>query len=205
MSPLALILAVMVVAAGFYGLSKLSSSTEREIAIPLADGEASRDEVRAALERMGCLVPDGRGRTITGLLSGSLGNWGQEVTVTIGTRRLRVRSCFSTSQIFGGRKNQENVERFRAEWERRAEVRMAAGDPAVRASSEVRAREVARGVVQGGGLTVAAGLALLLIAVLVPTRAGASPGAKLRIVGLALIPLAYGVPRVWAALARRRK
>jgi hypothetical protein len=205
MSPLILILLILVVAVAFYGLSRLSSSTAREVAIPFADGELPRAEVKAALERMGCLASDDGGSAITGLLPGSGGSWGQEVTVKIETGRIRVRSAFSSSQAFGARKNQENVDRFRAEWERRAEVRAAAADPVVQASSEARAREVARNTMWGGGLAVAAGMGLLSIALCVPAREGASPGSKISLVGLALMPLAYGLPRVWAAVARLRK
>jgi hypothetical protein len=193
MPSLMLILLVVVVAAAFYGLTRLASSTAREVVISFGPGEPSGEEVKAALERMGCLVSGDRGRVITGFLSGSGGSWGQEVTVTIDPGRLRVRSCFSNSQVFGARKNQENVDRFRAEWDRRDEFRVAAGDTAVLASTEMRAREVAGDALLGGALAVIAGLALLLIAAFVPSREGASPGGKLRLVGLAMIPLAYGV------------
>lgn len=200
-----LILLALAVAVVFYGLSKLESSTAREGVIPLADGELPRDEVKAALERMGCVLADDGGGVITGLLPGRGGSWGQEVTVRIETGSMRVRSAFSRSQLFGARKNQENVDRFRAEWERRAESRAAAADPVVQASSEARARAVARNTVWGGGLAVAAGLGLLSVALFVPAREGASPGSKVRIVGFALVPLAYGLPRVWAAVARLRR
>jgi hypothetical protein len=202
-TPIAIILLILAFGVVFYGLSRLSSITVREITIPFAEGNPPREEVKAALERMGCVVSDNGSGAVTGLHPGRDFSWGQQVTVTTEPRQLRVRSCFSNSQAFGGEKNQENIDRFRAEWERRADFRAAMADPAVRASSEARAREVARNGAWGGSVAVAAGLALLLLALFVPSEG--SRGSRLKLLGLALLPLAYGLPRVSAALARLRK
>jgi len=52
LSPYILIVVILVVAVAFYGLSRVSSATAREITIPIG-GEPSLDEVKTALERMG--------------------------------------------------------------------------------------------------------------------------------------------------------
>jgi hypothetical protein len=201
-----LLVAMAVVAMALAIFFSRPSRTAREATLPWKGKGFPRAEVKAALERMGCLVSDDGGSALTGLLSDDGPNWGQEVTVTTEPGRLRVRSAFSGSQAFGASKNQENVDRFLVEWERRTEFEAAAADPAVREASELKAREVARNALWGGGLATAAGLALLLFAFLAPSREGYSgASSKIRLIGLALIPIAYGLPRVMAAVARLRK
>jgi len=50
------LLAVILGAAVFYGLNKLSSATERELTIPFTGAEPSTSELKTVLEKMGCVV-----------------------------------------------------------------------------------------------------------------------------------------------------
>jgi hypothetical protein len=68
----------------------------------------------------------------------------------------------------------------------------------------MQAREVARNAVLWGGLAATLGLALLLAVFFIPSREGAPASSKARLAGLALMPLAYGLPRVRAGVARLR-
>lgn len=205
MSDSFLVIALLVAVAIAIILWRLSSSTVREITIPFEGSGLPRNEVRAALERMGCVVSDDGGGAVTGLTPGDALSFGQVLTIRAERGHLRVRSSFSDGQAWRGSKNQENVDRFRVEWERRNEVGAAAADPAVRAASEARARDVARRTIWSGGFAVAAGLGILLVVFLVPSREGASPGGKFYLAGLGAVLLGYGIPRVRAAAARLRK
>jgi hypothetical protein len=170
----------------------------RAITIPIEGGESPRAEVVTVLERMGCVVSGGEGDVITGLTATEGFSWGQELTVTIEPGRLRVRSAFSNPQIFGAKKNQSLVDRFKVEWEQR-------GEPWDREWAEAVARDNAWDALGSGGLWLGFGVAILLLVLLVPTRKGASPGGKFYLVGIACMVIAYGLPRVHGALKRLRR
>lgn len=198
------VLAVVLGSAAFiFVASRISSWTVCEITIPLAGG-ATQDQVRAAMERMGCLMAEASENVSTGFISGDGFNWGQKLTVTVERDLLRVRSRFSGSQAFGAEKNQENVERFRIEWERRGSVEAVAEDPEIRKASVERARQVAQRARWGGGLAVSVGLILLFIALARSTE-GAPASGTFRLAALALVPLLYGLPRLLAGASRLRK
>jgi hypothetical protein len=204
MSPLFVVVVVIAAAGLFFGLNWLSARTSREITIPFAGGDLPASEVTAAFERMGCVVSCPTGDEITAHTPSDALSFGQIMTVKLENGALRVRSSFSDSQAWRGSKNQENVERFKKEWERRAEFTAAAFDPAVRATAEASALKNARKTLWGGVFAVAVGVGFLLL-LLVPARGAAGKGANLRILAFALIPLAYGLPRIWAAWSRLRK
>lgn len=204
MNDIVLVIIVVVFVALAYGLDRLSARASREITIPF-EGDAPAADVKAALERIGCVVVDRPGGAIIGLLRGDGGDWGQEVTVTAEQNRLRVRSSFSGQQITGASKNQENVDRFSAEWERRAEVAAAAvADPSIREEAEAQARKAARDALRGGAVAIAIGIGVLVLAAL-PAREGASPSGSVRLAGIGLVVIGYGLPRAVAAAARLRK
>jgi hypothetical protein len=204
MSPVIVVVVVLVAAVLFFGLNRLSARTARELTIPFAGGELPGGEVTTALERMGCVVSDQAGDEITAFTPGDALSFGQIMTVKMEHGQLRVRSSFSDSQAWRGNKNQENVERFAKEWARRTEFRAAAIDPAVRAAAEASAVKNARKTLWGGAFAVAVGVGFLLL-LLVPARGAAGQSANVRILAFALIPLGYGLPRVWAAWSRLRK
>jgi hypothetical protein len=111
-------IAAVFVSGLWFGLYKLSARTKREIRIPVTFDAFPRTEVRDTLERLGCRIcldePDG----IVGKIPGDSLYWGQEITATLDGAELLVRSSFRRQQAFGGRKNQENVDRFRTEWQK---------------------------------------------------------------------------------------
>lgn len=201
MSSTVMVIAAILLVGILYCGFKLTSRTARELVIPLAGSDPSADEIKAVLERMGCLVAEDRTITVTGFLPGDGLHWGQEVTVTVERGQLHVRSSFSGSQAFGASKNQENVERFEAEW-RRAPFRGAA-TPTELAVSEARAREVARRSLRAGSLWIGAGAGLFALALVAKEGVYARADGRLMVPAFAL--LAYGVPRTWAAIARLRK
>jgi hypothetical protein len=179
-------------------MGKRRLATARGITLPFTGSDSPRAQVVATLERMGCLVSGGEGDVITGLTAGDGLSWGQEVTVTIEPGRLRVRSSFSSPQVFGAKKNQKAVDRFKLEWERR-------GEPWDREWAEAVARDNAWDALGSGGLWVGLGVAILLLVLFVPAQPGGSPGGKFYLAGTAFVALAYGLPRVRAALARLRR
>lgn len=204
MSPLSLILAVLFSVGFFWALSRLSSRTSREITIPFEGTELPMAEITAALERMGCLVSEQDGHAITALTPGDMVSFGQVLTIRAESGRLRVRSRFSDGQAWRGSKNQENLDRFKIEWDRRREFQATAANRTVRAASEAEARGVARKALWRGQVAVAFGVGILLLAFFLPRREGES-GSRFYLAGLALWALLYGLVRMRAAVARLRK
>jgi hypothetical protein len=179
--------------------------TAREVVVEVRGPEPPRELVEAILQRLGCVLVEGRKKTVRGLLPGDGLHWGQELEVRIRRDRLLVRSSFSATQLFfGGGKNEENLSRFRFEWERRAEYETALADPIGRLGLKVREQDSARRMATGGWVAIGLGAALALALLIIPSREGAPPGGKLRILPFALLALGYGIPRVLTASKRSR-
>ncbi len=191
------------VAVTVYGAYRASVATPREITIPFTSNELPVPEVKAAFDRMGVLVSAESPSEVTGVRSDW--GWGQVLTVTAEPGRLRIRSEFADTRVWGAEKNQENVERFRAEWERRAEVEAAAVDPVVHAMSESKVRDLARKSMWGSGFCIVFGLGVLAVVLLLPTQKGASSGGMFTVAGLGIVSLAVGVRGITAAARRLRQ
>jgi len=200
MSTIAYVLIVALVAILGYGLSRLQARTDRQTSIPFDSDTFPRDAVRQALERMGCTVAQDSDGEVCGSLPLSGMNWGQQITVKMKERELLVRSSFTGSQIFGGQKNQENIDSFLREWIQREKY--AAVTPSESASQEAFARKNARKSLMIGSLMAIAGGGFLTLVTFIPAHEGASPGNKFHLIGLGAPALFMGIASIWAGARR---
>jgi hypothetical protein len=200
MSTTAFVLILALVVGLVYGLNRLQARTERQILIPFDGDTFPRDTVRQALERVGCTIVQNSADEVCGSLPLDGLNWGQKITVRMKDRQLLVRSSFTGSQVFGGSKNQKNIDLFLKEWNQRANY--ACASPVELASLEVFARKNARKSLLIGSLMALVGGGLLALVVFVPAREGSSPGSKYRLIGLAAPVLLIGLVSVWAGARR---
>jgi hypothetical protein len=183
-------------------LEKLCRSTDRKEAIPLGAEPFSAREVKKALERIGCVILDDTPTYITGLRSGDLVNWGQEISVEARGEEMLVKSTFVHSQIIGDGRNQENVDAFVREWDRRREFPRSGEDDGEFDQGSPSSNAIS--AVVFGTIWVLIGAFIMRFVI----RGGFDPDKKLssqlRLSGMASFALGYGLVKVRAGLARIR-
>jgi hypothetical protein len=201
--PIGAIAAFLVVGLLFFSMWKLSAATAREETISVSPTEFSSHEIRAALERMGCVVSTENPRHISGVIAGGMGSWGQEVSVTYKDGTMHVRSSFVQTQAFGGKRNQGNVDSFKQEWKRRLDRQI--NSPEQHVLQEEKAIGNAKSAIRSGWTLISIGSALVAFALLGSLNSSPRWSSVIRLFGMGASLAGIGLFNLRVGTARIKK